>query len=194
MISLCNVLNLKMYDTDLALWITKRSTKKVQIILIGKWSPPLSVSVWGGVGMYWRTDLKQESVLSSAESKTTTSTIVYFSFVRPLRNIACFELWEIPQDLCEIPLPNQGSPSSSDGKGSASNTGDPGSIPGSGRSPREGNGNPFQYPWTEEPGGLQFMVVAKSRTRLRLTHAHTHTQTRTSMVHMDEKGRDGASF
>ena len=36
------------------------------------------------------------------------------------------------------------------------------SIPGSGRSSGEGNGNPFQYscleiPWTEEPGGLQSM-------------------------------------
>ena len=123
--------------------------------------------------MYWRTDLKRESVLSSAEGKTTTSTIVYFLFVRPLRNIACFEFWEIPQDLCEIPLPNQRSPSRSDGKGSASNSGDPGSIPGSGRSPREGNGNPFQYPWTEEPGGLQFMVVAESDTIERLTHTHT---------------------
>ena len=27
----------------------------------------------------------------------------------------------------------------------AGNTGDPGSIPGSGRSPREGNGNPLQH-------------------------------------------------
>ena len=36
------------------------------------------------------------------------------------------------------------------------NAGDAGSIPGSGRSPREGNGNPLQYsyleiPWIEEP-------------------------------------------
>ena len=49
-------------------------------------------------------------------------------------------------------------PGGSDGKASASNAGDPGSIPGSGRSPGEGNGNPLQYsclPWTEEPGGLQ---------------------------------------
>ena len=30
-------------------------------------------------------------------------------------------------------------------KASASNAGDPGSIPGSGRSPGEGNGNPLQY-------------------------------------------------
>ena len=33
----------------------------------------------------------------------------------------------------------------SDGKASAYNAGDPGSIPGSGRSPGEGNGNPLQY-------------------------------------------------
>ena len=33
---------------------------------------------------------------------------------------------------------------------------DMGSIPGSGRSPGGGHGNPLQYriPWTEEPGGL----------------------------------------
>ena len=42
------------------------------------------------------------------------------------------------------------------------NAGDVGSIPGLGRSPREGNGNPPQYsylenPMTEEPGGLQSM-------------------------------------
>ena len=33
----------------------------------------------------------------------------------------------------------------SDGKASAYNVGDPGSIPGSGRSPGEGNANPLQY-------------------------------------------------
>ena len=33
----------------------------------------------------------------------------------------------------------------SDGKESACNARDSGSIPGSGRSPGEGNGNPFQY-------------------------------------------------
>ena len=37
-----------------------------------------------------------------------------------------------------------GSPGGSDGKESASNAGDPGLIPGLGRSP-EGNGNPLQY-------------------------------------------------
>ena len=36
-------------------------------------------------------------------------------------------------------------PGGSDGKASACNAGDLGSIPGSGRSPGEGNGNPLQY-------------------------------------------------
>ena len=42
-------------------------------------------------------------------------------------------------------------PGGSDGKASAYNAGDLGSIPGSGRSPGEGNGNPFQYPCLENP-------------------------------------------
>ena len=44
-----------------------------------------------------------------------------------------------------------GFPDSSDGKTSAYNEGDPGSIPGSGRSPGEGNGNPLQYSCLENP-------------------------------------------
>ena len=53
-------------------------------------------------------------------------------------------------------------PGGSDGKVSASNVGDQGSIPGSGRSPGEGNGNPLQHsclenPMTEEPDRLQSM-------------------------------------
>ena len=36
-------------------------------------------------------------------------------------------------------------------KESTSNAGDPGSIPGLGRSPGEGNGNPFQYSCLENP-------------------------------------------
>jgi len=42
-----------------------------------------------------------------------------------------------------------GFPCSSVGKESACSTGDPALIPGLGRSPGEGNGNPFQYPCLE---------------------------------------------
>ena len=44
-----------------------------------------------------------------------------------------------------------GFPGSSNGKASTYNAGDLGSIPGSGRSPGEGNGNPLQYSCLEKP-------------------------------------------
>ena len=42
-------------------------------------------------------------------------------------------------------------PGGSDGKASVYNAGDLGSIPGLGRSPGEGNGNPLQYYCPENP-------------------------------------------
>ena len=44
-----------------------------------------------------------------------------------------------------------GFPGASDGKASACNVGDPSSIPGLGRYPGEGNGNPLQYSCLENP-------------------------------------------
>ena len=44
-----------------------------------------------------------------------------------------------------------GFPGGSEVKVSACNVGDPGSIPGSGSSPGEGNGNPLQYSCLENP-------------------------------------------
>ena len=52
----------------------------------------------------------------------------------------------------------RGFPSSSDDKASACNAGDPGSIPGLGRSPGEGNDNPLQYSCLENPHGQQSLV------------------------------------
>jgi len=51
---------------------------------------------------------------------------------------SCFGFLLQPSVLNEVP-------GSSDGKASAYSVGGPGSIPGSGRSPGEGNGNPLQY-------------------------------------------------
>ena len=42
-------------------------------------------------------------------------------------------------------------PGGSDGKASAYNAGDLGSVPGSGRSPGEGSGNPLQFSCLENP-------------------------------------------
>ena len=49
------------------------------------------------------------------------------------------------------PLGDLDFPGGSDGKESAYNVGDPASIPGMGRSPGEGNGNPLQYSCLENP-------------------------------------------
>ena len=62
-------------------------------------------------------------------------------------------------------------PGGSDGKTSAYNAGDPGSISGSGRSPGEESGNPFQYSCLENPmhgGAWEATVhgVSKSQTLL----------------------------
>ena len=59
-------------------------------------------------------------------------------------------------------------PCSSVGKESACNAGDPGLIPGSGRSPGEGNGNPLQYSCMENPmnrGPWQATVHGVARVR-----------------------------
>ena len=63
-------------------------------------------------------------------------------------------------------------PGSSDGKASAYNVGDLGSVPGSERSPGEGNGNLLEYCCLEistDRGAWQATVheVAKSWTRLK---------------------------
>ena len=69
-------------------------------------------------------------------------------------------------------------PGGSDSKESAYNAVDPGLIPGSGRSPGEGNGNPLQCSCLENPmdGGAWWATihgVAKSRTQLsNLTSLH----------------------
>ena len=69
-------------------------------------------------------------------------------------------------------------PGGSEVKASACNTGDLGSIPGSGRPPGEGNGNPLHYYCLENPmdGGAWWATVygvAKSWTRLSdFTYSH----------------------
>ena len=65
----------------------------------------------------------------------------------------------------------KGFPNVSDGKESACNAGNLGLIPGSGRSPGKGNGNPLQYSCLENPinrGALWATLhgVAKSQIQI----------------------------
>ena len=63
----------------------------------------------------------------------------------------------------------------------AGDTRDVGSIPGSGKSPGKGNGNPLQYsswkmPRTEEPDWLQYMVLQRVEHDGTTEHTFMHTQ------------------
>ena len=70
--------------------------------------------------------------------------------------------------LCEY----MGFPGGSAGKESACNAEDLGSIPGSGRSPGEGEGYPLQYSDLENSINCSVHGVSKSWTRLSNFHFH----------------------
>ena len=77
----------------------------------------------------------------------------------------------IPLFLVNFLYCGLGFPGGSEVKASACNAGDLGSIPGSGSSPGEGNGNPLQYSCLENPkdGGAWWAPVhrlSKSWTQL----------------------------
>ena len=63
---------------------------------------------------------------------------------------------------------SRGFPGDPDGKESACNAGDPCSVPGLGRSPGEGNGNPFQYSCLGELHGQRSLVGYSSWDRKEL--------------------------
>ena len=63
-----------------------------------------------------------------------------------------------------------GFPGGSDGKESAYNVGDLGSIPGLGRYPGEGNGYPLQYSGLENSMDCVVHWVSESQTRLSNFH------------------------
>ena len=69
----------------------------------------------------------------------------------------------------------------SDGKASASNAGDLGSVPGLGRSPGKANGNPLQYltwkiPWMKESGRLESMGSQRVRHDWATSLFHFHQE------------------
>ena len=77
-------------------------------------------------------------------------------------------------------------PGGSDGKESACSAGDLGMIPGSGRSPGEGNGYPLQYSCLEnsmERGAWWATVQGVTKSQTRLTYRYTDMRdTRTHTV------------
>ena len=77
-----------------------------------------------------------------------------------------------PVSVCLIMGITLGFPDISAGKESTCNAGDPGSIPGSGRSPGEGKGYPLQY--SGLGNSMDYIVhgIARSHTRMNKFHFH----------------------
>ena len=116
-------------------------------------------------------------------SITLTSVFVFYHWAlstkQPSKSVCCLAFKIFYSGLSYL---FKGFLGGSDGKASAYSAGDSGSIPGLGRSPGEGNGNPLQYcyflekematssstlawkiPWMEKPGRLQSMGSQRVR-------------------------------
>ena len=103
-----------------------------------------------------------------------------YSFIHSVYLFILFLLWWFTLGL----------PYSSDGKESACNAGDPDSIPGSGRSPEEVNGNPLQHSCLEnsmDRGAWKATVhrVTKNWTQLS-THIHQYCCYEVAVVNISD--------
>ena len=98
-----------------------------------------------------RTRLNQLSSSSSSRQEEPSKKHLEFPPVTKMANKMQDFLHGRVTAIHYLPLHNKGLPGGSDSKESACKEGDLGSIPGSGRSPGEGNGNPFQYSCLENP-------------------------------------------
>ena len=100
--------------------------------------------------------------MNSIKLQDTISTYTKFSSISVSNKISEKEIDSTYSSI-------MGFPGGSDGKASACNAGDLGLIPGSGRSPGEGNGNPLRLENSIDRGPWWATVhgVAKSQTRLK---------------------------
>ena len=84
---------------------------------------------------------------------------------------------EMPYNESPLLIDSMGFPGSSDSKESACNAGDPGSIPGLGRPPGEGNSYPLQYSCMEksmERGDWWATVHRVTKIQIQLSNSHSH--------------------
>ena len=82
-------------------------------------------------------------------------------------------------------------PGGSDGKASAYNAGDPGSIPGLGSSLGEGNGNPLQCSCLENPrdcGAWWAAIYGVAQGRPQLNHLAAAAAAAAAAVHRYQRG------
>ena len=104
------------------------------------------ISCW--IGMSYKVSLREETQFRQRRwrksNKGETNHTCEFPYTHEDIRVHAFLYYTCPP-------PMQGLPGGSDVKECACNVGDPGSIPGLGRSPGEGNGNPLQHSCLENP-------------------------------------------
>ena len=105
-----------------------------------------------------QSELDMEQWTGSKLGKEYIKAYIYLAYLTYMRIPACrmpcwmkHKLKLRLQGEISITSGMQGFPGGSEVKASAWNSGDPGLIPGSGRSLGEGNGNPLQYSCLENP-------------------------------------------
>ena len=147
------------------------------ILILNFWSwPPIGVSF--NMLEWWNQHIMRLKVYWKLDLSPSWSQLVPFVCVCVCVCVCSFlsELWTLYlKDLCSLPL--KGFPCSSVSKESGWNAEDWSLIPGSGRSPGEGSGNPLQYSCLENPmhrGAWQATVqgVAELDMTQRLNHHH----------------------
>jgi len=114
---------------------------------------PRSIGAQYATGDQWRNNPRKNEEMEPKQKQHPVIDVTGDgSKVRCCKEQYCIGTWDvrsINQDKLEVA--KQDFPGASDGKASVSNAGELGSIPGSGRSPGEGNGNPPQYYCLENP-------------------------------------------
>ena len=124
--------------------------------------------------IWWSISHKKNKIRSLVEIWMDLDSVTEWSKSETLKQILYINtyMWSVENDVCG------GFPSDSDGKETACNVRDSGSIPGSGRFPGEGNGNSLQYFCLENPMGRgAWWVTVHGDTHNWVTNTHTHTHT-----------------
>ena len=152
------------FRKDVHIWSFVETGKRWQGSVLCTKGRHLSEADWRPWGLFWR-----------AIRKTRLQLISYMPSLN-LRPLICkmeiiHYFWHRTVERIKWDKVYNGFPGSLEVKASACNAGDPGLIPGLGRSPGEGNRNPLQDSCLENPmdrGAWWATVhgVAKSRTRL----------------------------
>ena len=161
-------------------WTLSLGPSSPSLVSLARWSPQSPARPWRGHscwGILWGQGL--EVCVWEIEYDSGS----FETIIDKLFQIKIFIIYN--QDYPRVlKCVHQDFPGGSDGKASTYNAGDPGSIPGLGRSSGEENGNPLQYSCLEnsmDRGAWWVTVngVTKSQTWLNYftaTHTCTHTQ------------------